>query len=407
MTVRASNHDRSLAWSAADSIVTSTRSVERKGAARRMTVAIAVLVAVAVGIASLSISGSRASAQRAARVATSPQAVARTDSVAFLQRYLAADGRVARRDQGGDTVSEGQAYAMLLAVATGQATPFAAAWRWEQSHLQRPDGLFSFHWSNGAVVDPQPASDADLDTAWALILGGHRFANPTYLAEGKTVAAAILTNETVTVAGELELAAGPWAVTGPVVVNPSYLAPEAMAALATATGDNRWGQLATSTTAMITGLTGTSPVRLIPDWVELLPSGTAQAVGGPTGAGVPTYALNAEREPVWLAASCSAADRTVAAREWSVLAHAAHNGGNIAYALSGQSDTGTVNPVGLVAAAASARAAGHTQDADSLLSQADQQSQAFHTYYGDAWAALGRVLLDTNWLSPCPSLPAA
>jgi endo-1,4-beta-D-glucanase Y len=403
MTVHSTNHDRALAWSAKDSIVAPTKRVERKGAARRMVVAIAALVVVAVGIASLSIDGSRANAQRAALAAANPQPLARTDSMAFLQRYLAPDGRVVRHDQGGDTVSEGQAYAMLLSVAIGQTGPFADAWRWDQANLQQPDGLFSFHWSNGAVVDPQPASDADLVTAWALILAGQRFANPTYVTDGKTVAAAVLANETINVAGNLELAAGPWAVTGPVVANPSYLAPEAMAALATATGDPRWSALATSTTALMTGLTDTSPVRLPPDWVELLPDGTAEPVGGPTGAGTPAYGLNAERAPVWLAASCSAADRSVAAHDWTVLKHAAHNGADIAYTLSGQPDSSAANPVGLVAAAASAQAAGHVQNAASLLDQADQLSQRFPTYYGDAWTALGRVLLDTNWVSPCPS----
>lgn len=45
------------------------------------------------------------------------QAVAASE--AFLKRYVDPDGRVVRRDRGGDTVSEGQAYAMLVAVATG------------------------------------------------------------------------------------------------------------------------------------------------------------------------------------------------------------------------------------------------------------------------------------------------
>ena len=36
------------------------------------------------------------------------------------------------------------------------------------------------------------------------------------------------------------------------------------------------------------------------------------------------------------------------------------------------------------------------------------QSEHFHTYYGDASAALGRILLDTPWLSHCgPGLGAA
>jgi hypothetical protein len=41
-----------------------------------------------------------------------------------------------------------------------------------------------------------------------------------------------------------------------------------------------------------------------------------------------------------------------------------------------------------------------------LLDRADAQSSTDHTYYGDAWVALGRVLLDTKWLSRCPPSPA-
>jgi len=406
VTVRSSNPDRSLAWRARNGIVAPRRTVERRGAARRMVVAAVAVVSVAVGIAALSIDGGRAAAQRAALAATSPPALARSDSAAFLRRYLAADGRVVRHDQGGDTVSEGQAYAMLLAVATRQATEFASAWHWDQAHLQQPDGLFSYYWSHGAVADAQPASDADIDTAWALVLAARRFGNPTYLAEGRAVAAAVLSNETVTVAGKLELVAGPWAVTGPAVVNPSYLAPEAMTALATATGDPRWSELATSITLLVTGLTATSPARLLPDWVQVLPNGMVRPVGAANGAGVPAYGLNAERAPVWLSASCAAADRTTAARQWTVLQRADHQGAEIAYTLSGGTITTQVNPLGSVAAAAAAGAAGHVQDAASLLSRADQQSDRFHTYYGDAWTALGRVLLETDWLSPCPSIPS-
>jgi endoglucanase len=42
----------------------------------------------------------------------------------FLTRYVTADGQVVRRDQGGDTVSEGQAYAMLLTATSGDRDRF-------------------------------------------------------------------------------------------------------------------------------------------------------------------------------------------------------------------------------------------------------------------------------------------
>ena len=51
-----------------------------------------------------------------------------------------------RIDQGGDTVSEGQAYGMLLAAAIGDSQRFDAIWEWTQDNLRRPDGLFAFLW---------------------------------------------------------------------------------------------------------------------------------------------------------------------------------------------------------------------------------------------------------------------
>jgi endoglucanase len=333
----------------------------------------------------------------------SPEARARTDSAAFLHRYLAANGRVVRRDQGGDTVSEGQAYAMLVAVATGDKRAFAAAWNWDRTHLQEADGPFAYHWRDGAVVGGQSASDADLDTAWALVLAGQRFGEPAYRVEGQRVASAILDQESAVVAGRLELVAGPWARAGPTVVNPSYLAPEAMDALGRATGDPRWSQLASGTSALVTDVVAHSRGGLLPNWVDVAPDGSAQPVGSPSGAGMPTYGLDAERAPVWLAASCTPADRTAAADAWPTLDHAADHGAGVSYALSGRAVGEAKNPLGLVAAAAAAKASGHTAASTGLLAQADAQADKHHTYYGDAWTALGWILLDTNWLSPCAS----
>ena len=49
-----------------------------------------------------------------------------------------------RRDQGGDTVGEGQAYGMLMAAAIGDKKRFNLIWDWTQKNLVRPDGLISY-----------------------------------------------------------------------------------------------------------------------------------------------------------------------------------------------------------------------------------------------------------------------
>ena len=130
---------------------------------------------------------------------------------AFLRGYVDPDGRVVRRDQGGDTVSEGQSYAMLLAAATGDRARFARVWGWTRAHLQRPDGLLASRWAGGRVADSQPASDADLDAARALLVAARRFHAPAYRAAALRIGRGVLRSETTTVGGALVLVAGPWA----------------------------------------------------------------------------------------------------------------------------------------------------------------------------------------------------
>src|SRR5262252_1985164 len=63
----------------------------------------------------------------------------------FLTSYVLPDGRVVRSDQGHDTVSEGQAYGMLLTEMVGDDAEFRRIWQWTRDHLQRPDSLFAYH----------------------------------------------------------------------------------------------------------------------------------------------------------------------------------------------------------------------------------------------------------------------
>lgn len=100
--------------------------------------------------------------------ASSAEDGARQAAAAFLARYVDQDGRVVRRDQGGDSVSEGVSYALLLAQVAEDTGTERDVWAWAQQ-MRRRDGLMSFRVGpDGRVLDEQAASDADLVTAWAL-----------------------------------------------------------------------------------------------------------------------------------------------------------------------------------------------------------------------------------------------
>src|SRR4051794_15125467 len=62
----------------------------------------------------------------------------------YKYRYIR-DGRVISPDEGGITTSEGQSYAMLRAVWSGDRETFDSVWQWTRKHLQiRGDKLFAW-----------------------------------------------------------------------------------------------------------------------------------------------------------------------------------------------------------------------------------------------------------------------
>jgi endoglucanase len=300
--------------------------------------------------------------------APSPQERARSAARAFLNRYVAADGRVVRRDQGGDTVSEGQAYAMLAAVVAGERRRFDVIWRWTSTHLARPDGLLAWHWQGGRVADAEPAADADLDAAHALLLASRRFREPAAARQSRRIADAMRGAEI----RDGVLTAGPWA-RDQGVINPSYFDPRALRAL-------HMQDVEGATRRVVAPLlAGRKPP---PDWAAVGPP--PRPAAGPTGGGMPSYGFDAARVPIRLAASCDPADRRLVAglRALDRAAPARH-------------------PVFTVALAAQAQAAGHRARAAVLLDRAADEDRASPTYYGAAWVALGRALLQTRLLGGC------
>lgn len=315
----------------------------------------------------------------------SAEEAARTSAEVFFDRYVDTSGRVILHDQGGDTVSEGQAYALLLAVALRDRERFQRVWTWTKDNLQRDDGLFSWLWKNDRVADDQPATDADLDTARALLLAGQQFDAPQLTKQGERVGRGILKHETAVINGRRVLLPGPWADQAPpVMINVSYVSPAATQQLYEATGDRRWRDLEEGSRAMIATL---NQAELPPDWAVLQSDGMLQpSRGGPSGA--IGFGWDAVRTPIRHAESCVEEDRDFA--------------GRMAAQLDSHEADVLTQPIGWVARAASYAAADRPDDAARALAKVTDLRKDVQTYYGDAWDALGRYLLLDDRLGGCP-----
>ena len=353
-------------------------------ASRWVAIACAGLIAAVAGVAGCA----------GARPAQGPAA-------AFLASYARPDGQVVRLDQGGDTVSEGQAYGMLLAEVTGDHAAFRRIATWTQDHLQLGDGLFAWRAdAAGTVVGREPATDADVLIAWALL----RYRGPgaaRFRQAGRRVAQAVLAHDLTTGPGGIPvLTAGPWATGRPATLDPSYWSLPALRGIAGATGDGEWSRLAAGAVTLTAALTQDGRL-LPPDWAELTSSGVLRPEPAPDGSQPQTqYGLDAQRTVAWFAASCDVQARSLAARWWTLL-----HSGRRTQALALRPDGAALNAapavLPLVASSAAAQAAGDHAASRRLLRSAAAQQRSHPTYYGGAWEALGKALLTTRSLSAC------
>jgi len=317
----------------------------------------------------------------AGRGSAAPAARPAGASEVWLAKYVQPDGRVARLDQGGDTVSEGQSYALALALDAGDLATFDRVWTWTRTHLQRPDALLAFHAdSRGQVLDATPATDADLLTAWALL----RRAGPT-ADDGRRLAAAVLARDSTTVAAGRLLAAGPWAIGPPATLNPSYWAFPVLRQLARLDDDQQWNALADTASSVI----GAGD-QLPADWL-CVDGTTIRAEPAPDRSRpVAQYGPDAQRVLLWSVYSCRPGDRAAARLAAATLAGSAASTA-VSSDLSGHALQSTTTPLAQLAAAAAAEAAGDLPAATRLRAAAAGSARAFPTYYGDAWVALDQA----------------
>ena len=110
----------------------------------------------------------------------------------YKARFITSAGRVI--DTANDLIShsEGQGYAMLLAVAANDRPTFDRLWGWTRANLMvRDDQLIAWRWSPNhrpGVSDMNNASDGDILVAWALAEAGELWADVSYKVAARRIA---------------------------------------------------------------------------------------------------------------------------------------------------------------------------------------------------------------------------
>ncbi len=200
----------------------------------------------------------------------------------YKRYFIEPDGRVNRPDSG-DTVSEGQAYAMLRAVLTGDKETFDKCYLWTEENLSRKssrgDNLLAWLWDRGAVKDWMPAADADIDYALALVFadsiweGENPGGTDYYGRRARYMLDDILRLLTYrTSSGRLYLS--PWIIGQEkktrYPVNPSYYSPAHFRVFYQFTSDKRWLELVDTMYYILDSISknfdGKEGRGLIPDW---------------------------------------------------------------------------------------------------------------------------------------------
>lgn len=123
----------------------------------------------------------------------------------YKSRFLQPDGRIVDTGNGGVSHTEGQGFAMLMAVENNDRQSFDKLWQWTDKHLRNPqNGLFYWRYTPGAanpVADRNNATDGDTMIAWALLRAQQRWQEPAYGKASDAIARSLLKHAVISFAG--------------------------------------------------------------------------------------------------------------------------------------------------------------------------------------------------------------
>jgi endo-1,4-beta-D-glucanase Y len=318
--------------------------------------------------------------------------------------------KVVRPENGGDTVSEGIGYGMLIGVFMNDKPMFDALWAYAKQHL---DGNKLMNWcigsgKSGSCTGSGSATDGDEDMGYALLMASKQWPGGSYSSDAMNLIKAILAHD---VSGStLEGGDG---FNNPNELNPSYFAPSYYRAFAAFDSADAaaWMSVLDQSYTVLKAAQGAS--GLVANWVN--PSGTGiSSVDSTNGI---YFGYDACRTPFRIALDyCLYGEPR--AQAYAQLITAFYASKSTASSLSGISDgytTAGANPPGSLGdygagmaftgpAGVAAMAAGNTslRNISYLTQRADTTQGAMKisgtfTYFNASWGVLSLMTMSGNF----------
>ncbi len=190
-----------------------------------------------------------------ARAATRPMAGTLANEPlwpAYRDRFIKGSGRVVDNANKNISHSEGQGFALLMAVAAEDRETFARIWAFTKKELMvRDDNLVAWRWAPGFgrnVTDKNNATDGDLLISWALLEAANAGFSNVYRTEAKRILSDLRRLVHKDAKTGLWMRPGIWGFTaaehsGRDIINMSYWVFPALERISDLTGDPMWRKL--------------------------------------------------------------------------------------------------------------------------------------------------------------------
>jgi endo-1,4-beta-D-glucanase Y len=284
----------------------------------------------------------------------------------WYSRFVTTSGsglRVQRPENGNDTVSEGTAYGMLIAVYMNDPVLFAGLWTyWQQPQNETAGNLETWNNTGGSGS----ATDADQDAAFALLEAGKRFSNSAYTTAGTTMVQNIWAHDIDPTSHLPRGGSNYTGTTGTNVLdntNPSYFAPAYYPTFQAVDAGHAWTGTNSVTSAVYTALNALAngTTGLVPAWCM----NNCTQVGSNGAATDGVYQYDAHRVPwrvgldaCWNGSSSAKTFLTKISAFFAGIANSSGaNGGGLGrlvdiYQLGGSTDSSAPNSMSLIGSAA-------------------------------------------------------